>query len=500
MVKFDIGLMRFLEDEDYRALTALEMAHRNHEIAPTVLVERIAQLPHGGCRKRLNTMLKHKIIHHESKAYDGFSLKYPAYDILALRTFSKRGTVLGVGARIGCGKESDIFLCEDANHTDCVLKLQRLGRCSFRTVAKNRDYKNGKERRGESWFYLSRLAATKEYAFMRMLYDEGFPVPKPIDHNRHAIVMEHVQGTLLNNITTMDEVNAQKVYERALHLIVRLAQHGLIHGDFNEFNMFVTDDFHIVMIDFPQMVSTDHKNAGMYFDRDCNNVTNFFRRRFKVHTLLYPKLECDVERVASLDKKVAASGFSRKDQQELEDAMEENGEVEEDEEEEDEEADDEEGAEGDDGEDSQAGVAAAASAEPSGAVKPATTSERKPEARNAKSVNFAKAQDAAETAESEESEEETDEEEEEEEEEEDDTSVAENIREQRLARNRLNPNLTPTGEINTAYIRNRVKQHAQVTDERNFRQNMHRNRMKGKEKQKIGTQLRAARNAAVDDW
>jgi RIO kinase 2 len=319
MVKFDVSMIKFLEDDDFRVLTALEMALRNHDVAPTVLIERIAGLQHGGARRRLQSLLKAKIIHHETMMYDGYAMKYTAYDFLALRVFSKRGTVLGVGGRIGCGKESDIFLIEDSNHNQAVMKLQRLGRCSFRSVTRNRDYKGGlKKRRGASWFYLSRLAAQKEYAFMQMLHEEGFPVPKPIDCNRHAIVMEHVNATLLNHIEHLDR--PQKVYERCLELIVRLAQSGLVHGDFNEFNLFVNNDMQVIMIDFPQMVSIDHPNAGELFDRDVRNLALFFERRFGLQTPYYPRLETDVERSgAALDRTVVASGaISKQQMRELE--------------------------------------------------------------------------------------------------------------------------------------------------------------------------------------
>lgn len=51
------------------------------------------------------------------------------------------------------------------------------------------------------------------------------------------------------------------VYNEAMELIVKLANSGLIHGDFNEFNLMIDDNDHITMIDFPQMVSTSHPNA-----------------------------------------------------------------------------------------------------------------------------------------------------------------------------------------------------------------------------------------------
>lgn len=57
------------------------------------------------------------------------------------------------------------------------------------------------------------------------------------------------------------------VYDEAMELIVKLANHGLIHGDFNEFNLILDKDDHITMIDFPQMVSTSHPNAEWYMPK-----------------------------------------------------------------------------------------------------------------------------------------------------------------------------------------------------------------------------------------
>jgi RIO kinase 2 len=46
-----------------------------------------------------------------------------------------------------------------------------------------------------------------------------------------------------------------------LEQIIRLAEHWLVHGDFNEFNLLIDDDENITIIDFPQMTSTNHPNA-----------------------------------------------------------------------------------------------------------------------------------------------------------------------------------------------------------------------------------------------
>jgi RIO kinase 2 len=53
-----------------------------------------------------------------------------------------------------------------------------------------------------------------------------------------------------------------KLYSELMDLIVRFAHAGLIHGDFNEFNILINRETgDAVVIDFPQMVSTSHENA-----------------------------------------------------------------------------------------------------------------------------------------------------------------------------------------------------------------------------------------------
>jgi RIO kinase 2 len=296
--------------------------------------------------------------------------------MLAINTMNKRGALKAIGNQIGVGKESgayfveqqllleiglmasslsvftDVFIATDGEN-NYALKLHRLGRTSFRTVKNNRDYLQ--RRSSASWLYMSRLAALKEFAYMKILHENGFPVPKPIDVSRHCILMEHVKNsTLLLHIHELK--NPEKVYNQLMSILVDLASAGLIHGDFNEFNLLINDDTEeVTMIDFPQMVSTDHLNADMYFQRDVDCIRHFFSKRFGFVSEDYPTLAKDVIRTSSLDRDVAASGFSKemdvellkgiqesKDDEEAEEDSEEEDEEEEEEEEEDLEEEDEE--------------------------------------------------------------------------------------------------------------------------------------------------------------
>lgn len=61
----------------------------------------------------------------------------------------------------------------------------------------------------------------------------------------------------------MEVKNVEELYDELMNLILRLANSGVIHGDFNEFNIMLTEDERPIIIDFPQMVSTEHENAQL---------------------------------------------------------------------------------------------------------------------------------------------------------------------------------------------------------------------------------------------
>ncbi|EDS42934.1 serine/threonine-protein kinase rio2 [Culex quinquefasciatus] len=165
------------------------------------------------------------------------------YDYLALKSLTLRGSVAGFGNQIGVGKESNIYTVGDEEGDPLCLKLHRLGRVCFRNVKEKRDY-HGK-RHKISWLYLSRISATRELTYMKALYDRGFPVPRPVDFNRHCL------------------------YDDLINLIVRLGNCGVIHGDFNEFNVIITEeDRRPILIYFPQIVSTSHPNADIDLERE----------------------------------------------------------------------------------------------------------------------------------------------------------------------------------------------------------------------------------------
>lgn len=320
----------------------VERGSKDHEIVPTPLIERFSRVKGGvgGVHKSISALAKVGLIARVKEAkYDGYRLTYGGLDYLALHSYSTRKEVYSVGSRIGVGKESDIMMVADHSGVQKVLKIHRLGRISFRSVKSNRDYL--RNRQSGSWMYLSRLAAMKEFAFMKVLQEEDFPVPEPIAQSRHTVLMSFVDSFLLRGISSVPD--PASLYSDLIDLILRLAKHGLIHGDFNEFNILIkevksttTDKtgeeqesiiLAPVIIDFPQMVSMDHQNAEMYFDRDVNCIKRFFERKFDfVSTTPGPffkdaKQTVGRDGVRRLDAAAEASGFTKKMAKDLEKAI-----------------------------------------------------------------------------------------------------------------------------------------------------------------------------------
>ncbi|XP_033349490.1 serine/threonine-protein kinase RIO2 isoform X1 [Bombus vosnesenskii] len=313
MGKLNVTILRYLTKDDFRVLTAIEMGMKNHELVPASLAAQIANLRYGGVHKLLKELCKHRLLSYErGKQYDGYRLTNAGYDYLALKVLAQRGIIASFGNQIGVGKESNIYIVADEDRNPMCLKLHRLGRTCFRNIKSKRDYHQ--HRKSASWLYLSRISATREYAYMKALFDRGFPVPKPIDLNRHCVVMELVEGGPLCGVYRLDDV--ESLYDELMNLIVKLGNHGVIHGDFNEFNIMITNSGKPILIDFPQMISTEHVDAETYFERDVNCVRDFFKRRFAYESELYPTFQ-DISREDCIDVEIKASGITKQMEKDL---------------------------------------------------------------------------------------------------------------------------------------------------------------------------------------
>ena len=395
-MRFDLTALKYLNKDDFRVLTAIEMGMRNHEIVPVNLIQSISKIRNTSVHRILANLLKHKLIKHTKIQYDGYSLNFLGYDFLAIHSLIKQGILVKIGTKIGVGKESDVYLCyvkkvnseisdeqynqikeniltenalkeqnrlkklEEKNNlnneekeqeekdeeekeeeiseeeeevsyfqndlpktietvvgelTIACIKFARLGRTSFRAVKSKRDYV--KSQTHYNWLYLSRLSSQNEYKNMKGLYSHGFSVPRPYGYNRHAIIMEYVPSYPLNKVEEIKDKNI--VYHKMMDFIYKLGENGLIHGDFNEFNILlnINKPDEIVVIDFPQMISIHHSEAENYFKRDVQCVKNYFLKKFNL-TFDEDLKFSDIKQINFLDEELKAYGYKKEEKKKIE--------------------------------------------------------------------------------------------------------------------------------------------------------------------------------------
>jgi len=274
-----VKVFRQLEPEDIKVLATIEIDLSRHRFVPERDILKISGLAEKEVRYRLNRLNSLGLIYRRVGPYVGYMLSTAGYDCLALNALVKAGILESLGKPLGVGKESDVYDALTPNGERVAVKFHRLGRVSFRQTRRLRGYLLN--RRHASWLYQSRLAAEREIEALKLVYPCGVSVPRPIAHNRHVVVMGMIEGECLFRFTeipnpeeTLNEIleNVKKAYVKA----------GVIHGDLSEFNVVLTLDCHVLIIDWPQFVRIDHPNADFLLKRDVWNILNFFRRKFRV--------------------------------------------------------------------------------------------------------------------------------------------------------------------------------------------------------------------------
>ncbi|PSQ07374.1 serine/threonine protein phosphatase [Halobacteriales archaeon QS_5_70_15] len=272
MVRNVAGEMAELEPGDFYLLSGLEHGMRFSRWVAEGKLPEFSRLDGDEVEYRLDRCEDRGLVERKTIQYTGFRLTFEGYDALALRTFAERDSIDGVGAPLGVGKESDVY--EARSYKPLALKFHREGYTDFREVRKERDYTSDNEH--ISWFYTARKAAEREYEALETLYPD-VRVPRPVDQNRHAILMEKLEGVELSR-AKLDPAQALPVLDLVLEEVAAAYEGGYVHADMSEYNVAVAGSG-VTVFDWPQAVPTTHENADELLERDVSNLLSYIRRK-----------------------------------------------------------------------------------------------------------------------------------------------------------------------------------------------------------------------------
>ncbi len=262
-----------LEPGDFYLLSGVEHGMRFAEWVRRDRLPELSGLDEDAVDYRIDRCLDRELIERRTMQYEGYQLQVDGYDALALRTFAERDTVEGFGAPLGVGKESDVY--EVQSYKPLALKFHREGYTDFREIHREREYTADREH--VSWLYTARVAAEKEHEVLEALYPT-VAVPRPIDQNRHAIVMEQMDGVEVSR-SRLDPEQVVGVLDLVLAELAAAYTAGWVHADLSEYNVFVGTEG-VTVFDWPQAVPTSHENADDLLERDVANIVSYFERKY----------------------------------------------------------------------------------------------------------------------------------------------------------------------------------------------------------------------------
>jgi RIO kinase 1 len=185
----------------------------------------------------------------------------------------KRGLVDTVEFPISTGKEGNVFYALTPKGLPIALKVYRTGTADFKSIAR---YIAGDPRfpdRRTTW-------ARKEWLNLRLAHEAGVPVPEPLDQYRNVLAMAYIgtDDVPAPELRDVELEDPAAFLELVLDAAARLYQGAsLVHGDLSEYNVLVHEG-RPVLIDLGQAMLLKHPMAPELLERDCANISRYFRR------------------------------------------------------------------------------------------------------------------------------------------------------------------------------------------------------------------------------
>lgn len=200
---------------------------------------------------------------------------FSEFSLRNLFKLSTEGHFEELESPIFIGKEANIFSARTKDGDTIIVKIYRLENCNFNKMyeyigADPRYLKLKRNRRDIVFSWTQR-----EYKNL-MIAREVIRVPTPITFKSNILLMEMIgdPAPMLKDTVPKDPEDFMR---KIINNILKLKDKGLVHGDLSAFNI-LNHEEEPVFIDFSQSTMTKTPNAKELYDRDLNNIKNFFRK------------------------------------------------------------------------------------------------------------------------------------------------------------------------------------------------------------------------------
>jgi len=291
----------FIEDEaaDYQIALGgrRRLRHRRKKLNEHMLLDQLQS--HSGSEAapaRLGTEAVFNPTFLSSKHEREWILSY-------LGAFYDDKQLTDVLSRVKGGKEANVYCCAAHPATGLDLIAAKIYRPrQFRQLRNDSRYRQGrsylddrgkvvrdeklllaihkKTSTGQEMVHNSWLE--HEFQTLKLLYDAGVDVPRPVSHGNNTILMEYLGDASLSapalQAVRLEPDEVRPLFERLIHNVELMLANQRIHGDLSAFNVLYWEG-DIRLIDFPQAVApAENPDAFELLQRDIQRLCQYFER------------------------------------------------------------------------------------------------------------------------------------------------------------------------------------------------------------------------------
>jgi len=232
------------------------------------------------------------------------------YTLEALYELMNRGVIGDIHGPVAQGKEAKVFWGETPDGEDIAIKIFYTLTAQFirgrqKYIVYDHRFENVKT---SSKFKLMEVWCRKEFRNLKIAYEAGVRVPRPIAFYRNILVMEFIsyQGQRGTPAPLLKEYPPDDP-EEAYYTILKYIERGfilgkIIHADLSEFNI-VNTGTELVIIDWGSAVKASGPETYEFLLRDIKNITRYFQKEHEINVFDPEKVFKTILKRAEIYKK-----------------------------------------------------------------------------------------------------------------------------------------------------------------------------------------------------
>ncbi len=181
---------------------------------------------------------------------------------------------------VSTGKEADVYYAKSPKGEELAVKIYRIHTSAFKKidiyVIQDKRFQARKSPIKQKWAW-----ARREFKNLKLAYNAGVHVPKPIRLFRNVLVMQFIgrNGTPAPQLVNVEElVNPEYTFKVLINDVKLMFQKAkLVHADLSPFNILILDKKEPYIIDMAQGVRVSHPYALQFLYRDIHHIVSFFK-------------------------------------------------------------------------------------------------------------------------------------------------------------------------------------------------------------------------------